>query len=895
MENKVKKIKSVCSYCGTGCGVEIAVSEGKIVGVEGDTSHSANYGMLCSKGRNLHHTVDTKDRLLEPLIRNDLNEEFKISSMNEALSVGAKKFADIIKEHGPDSVAFYVSGQLLTEDYYVFNKLMKGFVGSNNIDTNSRLCMSSAVAGYKRAFGVDGPPCCYDDIDEADNIFIFGANPAYAHPIIFRRIEKAKEKRPHLKVVVIDPRRTDSTSIADLHLKVRPGTDVVLLQAMLNVLMWEGLVDEDFIKKHTNGSEEVFERAKVMTPKKASKICGVKPSYIVRAAHWFANGNSLSFWTMGFNQSTSGTDKNNALINLHLATGQIGKAGAGPFSLTGQPNAMGGREVGGLSNLLPAHRNLDNQKDREDVAKLWGVEKVRKEPGLTATEIFDGLNSGKVKAVWIACTNPVVSMPNAGIVEEGLKKAELVMVSDAYHPTDTTNFAHILLPAAGWGEKDGTVTNSERSISYLNKAIEPIGNAMADWKIATEFALKLGYELGKDWSENFNYKNTEDIFNEHRETTRGTDCDITGLSYGLLKSEGPKQWPVTEDNIEGTKRLYTNNIFQTKDGKANFVDVEFKDVAEPTDKDYPFSLTTGRIRDQWHTRTKTSQVPSLNQHVTHPRISMSPKDAEELGIKEKELVRVISRRGEVVVPLRITEDILDGLAFMPMHWGNLSSTGGRINTVVNNFVDPISKEPEFKHSAVSVKRYNPLWRGTFLLKGDEEKLGQDLIKDFQYGVVNVQGMDNIITRIDVASKEPLSFEMVKGFDDFLFSSIQCESITYMDKSSGIYKRAWTDSESLNAVRFIGPYIDDVEWTKSLMLEGQLISDDIRPFLLAPGGGLVKEDAKGEIICACNNVGEKEILKAIDEGVETVDGIKKCLNAGTGCGSCVPEIKRLIKC
>ncbi|MDQ6996006.1 MAG: molybdopterin-dependent oxidoreductase, partial [Mariprofundus sp.] len=465
-----RTVNSACSYCGTGCGIRLETDGQRIISLAGDEQHPTNHGKLCSKGRELHHTVRTDDRLLHPQLRTSLKAPFAPVDWDTALDYGAQKFADIIRQYGPDAVAFYVSGQLLTEDYYVFNKLMKGFIGSNNIDTNSRLCMSSAVVGYKRAFGADGPPTCYDDIELAESYFIIGANPAYAHPIVFRRMEAAKEANPDLKIVVADPRRTDTCSIADLHLPLKPGTDVPLLQAMLNVMVWEGLIDERYIDQYTHGFDPLRDSVQQMTPRKAAEICGLDAADIVKAALWFVENKTLSFWTMGMNQSTSGSDKNNALLNLHLATGQVGKPGCGPFSLTGQPNAMGGREVGGMANMLAAHRDYTNPEHRREVADYWGVDAVSEKPGLTATELFDALESGTVKAVWIACTNPVVSMPDAKRAEAALKKAKLVMVSDAYHPTDTTRFAHILFPAAGWAEKEGTVTNSERRITHLQQA-----------------------------------------------------------------------------------------------------------------------------------------------------------------------------------------------------------------------------------------------------------------------------------------------------------------------------------------------------------------------------------------------------------------------------------------
>lgn len=900
MNNCIEK-KSVCSYCGTGCGVVVETKNNKIVSLKGDVDHPSNFGMLCSKGKNLHLTVDSPYRLADPMIRKTIDEEFKKSSFNDALSVGAKKFADIIKKHGPESVAFYVSGQLLTEDYYIFNKLMKGFIGSNNIDTNSRLCMSSAVAGYKRAFGVDGPPTCYEDIDYADNIFIAGANPAYAHPIVFRRMENAKEKNPNLKVVLIDPRKTESASIADLHLQILPGTDVALFQAMLNVLIWENMIDEDFINNHTNNFEEIEKNAEKMTPKRAGKICGVKASHIARAAYWFGKGKTLSFWTMGLNQSVHGTDKNNALINLHLACASIGKKGEGPFSLTGQPNAMGGREVGGLSNVLPGHRSLENKDDRLEVQNFWKSKEIKEKPGLTATEIIDELHSGKLKALWVVCTNPVVSLPNSFKAEDAFKKAELIMVSDAYSNSDTLDFAHIVLPAAGWGEKEGTMTNAERRVSLLSAPLKPYGSSMPDWKIAKDFANKLEEELNEDWKEAFDYKCSEDIFNEYKELTKGRDLDISELSYDILKTQGPQQWPYRESEGE-SKRLYKDFKFETKDKKANFIDIEYLPLFEEVDDEYNFSLTTGRLRDQWHTMTKTGLVPILNQHRPHQALYMCSQDAEKNNFKKGDLVKVVSKRGKVVVSIEISKNLRDGLLFMPMHFGEGTSKGGRVNNLISDEVDKISKEPEFKHVAVKIIPYEDKSRVTLLLKGDFSFAGKELIKKYEHGFVTVVGSgekEKPVTWIEVALKEEMTEENISLYDQFIEELLNenenelYEKASYNDKRKNIYKKAWISDNSLKAIRFISKDREEIGWLKGLVDSEDDISK-IRPFLLAPGGDLAKVDKKGRIVCSCDNVGEKEITNAVQEGINTIEGIKAKLNACTGCGSCVPEVKEMLK-
>ena len=887
-----RTVSSVCSYCGTGCGIKLESDGHRIISLVGDTQHPTNQGKLCSKGRELHHTVRTDDRLLRPQLRTSLDHAFAPVDWDTALDHGAQKFADIIREHGPEAVAFYVSGQLLTEDYYAFNKLMKGFIGCNNIDTNSRLCMSSAVAGYKRAFGTDGPPGCYADIELAEHFFIIGGNPAYAHPIVFRRLEAAKEANPDIKVVVADPRRTDTCSIADLHLPLQPGTDVALLQAMLNVLVWEDALDKSYIDSYTQGFDKLSQQVRGMTPGKAADICGLNAADIVQAALWFAENRTLSFWCQGMNQSTSGTDNTNALTNLHLATGQVGKPGCGPFSLTGQSNAMGGREVGGLANMLAAHRDYANPEHRQQVADYWGVEKISDRPGLTATELFAALEAGSVKAVWIACTNPVVSMPDAKRAEAALKKAELVMVSDAYHPTDTTHFAHLLFPAAGWAEKEGSVTNSERCISHLEQALPAAGMSRPDWKITADFALRLGEKLGEDWSDAFAYEKAEDLFNEHKGLTSGMDLDISGLSYAILDEHGPQQWPYPQGSEPGVaKRLYSDGRFETPDQKARFIAMEYRPVAEPVDETYPLSLTTGRIRDQWHTMTKTGNVPALMQHYAIPQLQIHPDDAADHQLQDDALVRISSRRGEVIAPARISKDIRKGLVFLPMHWGEMTARGGRTNNLTQTAVDPVSKQPEFKHAAVRIEPFEPVWRGMMLIAGEKMKLGREMTQGYSYGVSSCAGSDHPVTAVELACSKELKPEQYKRLDQLLEQGQSFETLTYSDRKHGINRKAWLQDGHLIAVRWVGGDISEAQWLRKLMLEGRDVGE-LRPFLLAPGGPVTKEDTKGRIICACQNVGELELKDAIKNGADSIDAIKACTMAGTGCGSCIPEIKRL---
>src|SRR5574343_485303 len=592
------EIKSTCCYCGVGCGVLIETEGERIVGVRGDPDHPANRGRLCTKGATLNLTADTTYRLLYPESREQRGEASRRVNWDQALDEAAERFAATIRTHGPDSVAFYISGQLMTEDYYVFNKLAKGLIGTNNVDTNSRLCMSSAVAGYKQTLGADAPPCSYEDIAQAKVIFIAGANPAVAHPIVFRYVEDAKAANPNLKIIVADPRRSESAEIADLHLPIKPGSDIALFNGMLHVLIAEGMLDSECIANHTNGFDELKEIVRKYTPQAVADVCGVPAEDIVQAARWFGtSGASLSMYGQGLNQSAHGTHNNAAIIHLHLATGQIGKPGAGPFSLTGQPNAMGGREVGGLSNLLSAHRDLANPAHRAEVASFWGVPFVPAQAGKSAVDLFKALKTGEIKAVWIACTNPAQSLPNQTAVRDALQSAEYVVLQEAYANTDTAAYADLLLPASAWGEKHGTVTNSERRITHVNAAVPPPGEARHDWDIVVDFARRLGRRLGVDGERLFPYVDAESIFNEHRESTRGRDLDITGLSYALLDAAGPQQWPYPEGASSGKARLYGDGLFPTADGKARFVPVLHLKTADLPDVEYPVSLLSGRMRD----------------------------------------------------------------------------------------------------------------------------------------------------------------------------------------------------------------------------------------------------------------------------------------------------------
>jgi assimilatory nitrate reductase catalytic subunit len=877
---ELSEVRTTCCYCGVGCGVLASVSDGAIVSVRGDPEHPANFGRLCTKGLSLHKT-DPGFRALFPEILG------RRASWDEALDFLAKRFAATIAEHGSDSVGFYVSGQFLTEDYYVFNKLAKGLIGTNNIDTNSRLCMASAVAGYKQTLGADAPPACYEDIDSAECIFVAGSNAAWAHPVLFRRIERARPR--HL--IVVDPRRTETACAATLHLRIAPGSDVALFNGMLHVMLREGWCDRDYIAAHTEHFESVRRAVDDATLARTAALCAIPESQIVEAARHFARSKAtLSLYCQGLNQSTSGTAKNAALINLHLASGQIGRPGAGPFSLTGQPNAMGGREVGGMANLLSAHRDLRNEAHRREVAALWGVDDVPSKPGKTAVEMFDAVRAGEIRIIWIACTNPAQSLPDQRRVHEALARAELVVVQDAYRDTDTAAYADVFLPAAGWGEKDGTMTNSERRISRVRAAVRPPGEALPDWRIAVDFAKRLFPSGNK--SGLLAYGKPEDIFNEHCETTRGRDLDITGLSYALLDQRGPQQWPFPESGRVGKKRLYEDGVFPTPSGRARFVPTPFADVAEGTDALYPLRLTTGRLRDQWHTMSRTGTIASLFAHEPEPRVTAHPDDLARAGIGDGDLARVVSRRGSIYARASADAGHAPGVAFVPMHWGArfLGGEGRRgINELTLAALDPHSRQPEFKHCAVRLERGGLPWRlVAFGDTGDAAALVRRLdtvMGTAPYALRTLIGRNRPGVRLSLAAEHALSAKVIEDIDA-VFGLDRAGTARY-DDGQGVGRRVLLEGGVVRAVRLAGdtggePWLRDI-WERAAP------AGELGPRLLPPDGSTAS--ARGPTVCNCFDVSEREIdaFLAKSNSLAVLQAHLKC---GTNCGSCLPEIRRM---
>jgi assimilatory nitrate reductase catalytic subunit len=880
--------RSTCCYCGVGCGVLIEAENGRITGVQGDPDHPANFGKLCTKGLSLALTAQSDTgRALAPEMRLRRDAPREQVSWPAALDTVAARFAEVVEQHGPDAVAFYVSGQLLTEDYYVFNKLAKGLIGTNNIDTNSRLCMSSAVTAYKMALGADGPPTCYEDLEQAKTVLFAGSNMAWAHPVLFRRLEEAKAADPSIRWIVVDPRRTDTAAMADLHLPIQPGTDVALFNGMLHHLIWEGLVEREFIGRHTVGFDELKTLVRDFTPRVVAGLCGITEREVMQAAEWFgASDAALSLYCMGLNQSSHGTDKNLALINLHLATAQIGRPGAGPFSLTGQPNAMGGREVGGMATMLAAHRDIGNPVHREELARLWGVSQLSDRPGLPAVDMFEALHSGRIKAIWIACTNPVHSMPDITRVREALENAEFVVVQDAFMQTDTMPFADVVLPAATWGEKSGTVTNSERRISRVRAAVAAPGEAKPDWWIVNEVARRIE-QRNQAASTLFAFDKPEDVFNEHRKLTEGRDLDIGGLSYDTLEAAGPQQWPFPAQSPQGQARRYTDSVFATADGRARFHATRYLPVAEATNPRYPFRLLTGRLRDQWHGMSRTGRIGKLFSHAPEPALSMERGDATRRGFSDGDLVRIASRRGELVLPVQLSDDVQSGTLFAPMHWNAQFLASGGINETTVAAVDPLSSQPELKHAAVRIEPARLPWRLVAARRGHVLALHaavQPLLKDCGYASLCIEDDGLLVLR---AAHTAAPENWLALLYEAMALPTGEDTLEYRDARRGLDKRVvWRDNV-IDGFVFAGDVANADALLARLREAAPWQGPRFAVFSTRQKAGAVRE----RVVCNCRQITESRIQKAIAHGA-TVTELKTKLGCGTVCGSCVPELKRM---
>jgi len=698
----METIKTLCPYCGVGCGLEVIPDKKQTWKVRGDRNHPSSQGMVCIKGATVAESIRS-DRLLHPMMRETLDQPLRRASWDEALDAIVNRIQTIRSTSGPDALCVYGSGQFVTEDYYVAQKLIKGCLGTNNFDANSRLCMSSAVSGYVQSFGSDGPPCCYDDLELTDCAFIVGSNTAECHPIIFNRLAKYHKKHPNVKMIVVDPRRTPTAEAADLHLAIKPGTDIDLFNGIAYLLLQKRAIDPEFIQECTENFSAFVEVISSYTPDFVASRCGISVSDLETAArYWEQSQRVLSLWSMGINQSSEGTAKVRSLINLHLMTGQIGKPGCGPFSLTGQPNAMGGREAGGLSHLLPGYRFVNNAEHRTQVEEFWGIApgSISPHPGRTAWDMITGLETGDVELLWIAATNPVVSMPDLERTKAALLRSPFTIYQEAYYPTETSAYAHILLPATQWSEKNGVMTNSERRVTFCTGFDTPSGEARDDWRIFAEVGRRLGF------AEHFTFDSAADVYKEFVQLTRGRPCDVTGLSHEYLRREGPQQWPCPDNQpphpANEAKRLYTDRRFHTPDARARFSADHSRGLAEPPDPDYPFVLTTGRVYGHWHTMTRTGRTEKINQLHPAPFLEIHPRDAAKLQIKEGDLLEVRSRRGKGQFPAKVTKAIAPGTLFVPMHWGSLWAEGAEANAMTHAASCPDSKQPELKACAVQL-------------------------------------------------------------------------------------------------------------------------------------------------------------------------------------------------
>lgn len=851
-------IRSTCPYCGVGCGVLLSpAGEGLVV--RGDPDHPANHGRLCSKGTALGETVARAGRLTQPMIHG------APASWDAALDLIAGRFRDTIAEHGPDSVALYLSGQMLTEDYYVANKLMKGFIGSANVDTNSRLCMASTVAGHVRAFGSDTVPGIYEDLDEADLVVLVGSNLAWCHPVLWQRIEAARAARG-TKVVVIDPRRSVTAEAADLHLPIAPGADVALFNRLL-----VALADRELATGDANGLVDAVQAARA-----DAGDTGIAPADLARFLDMWCNTERVvTVFSQGVNQSTSGTDKVNAILNCHLATNRIGRVGMGPFSVTGQPNAMGGREVGGLSNQLACHLALENPAHRDAVAAFWNAPRMSEKAGLKAVDMFRAVGDGRIKALWIIHTNPAVTMPEADAVRAAIAGCDFVAVSDVTGATDTARLAHVLLPAAAWGEKSGTVTNSDRTISRQRAVLFAPGDARADWWALAEVARRMGFD-GFDWA------SPAAIFREHAALSGiagalGRDFDISGkagIGDADYDTMAPFRWPFTAARQGG--RFFADGRFFTPDGKARMIPVTSRAPVSRLSPDRPFRLNTGRIRDQWHTMTRTAKAPRLNRHMGEPFVEVHPADALHLGLSPFGLAEVASEAGSAVLRVVATDRVRRGQLFAPMHWTGETAPTGRIDAVVSAHTDPVSGQPESKAAAVSLHPWPARW---FAFAAS----AQEFMPDSPYWAQRATETGHAAELAALTAPDD-----VAQFARRLFSLPAAEIVRTDDPARGLASLCFVQAGRVAALLFAGP--TPVTLARDTVIAR--IGTPLQAASLAPRAGRDQPD-NGPMVCACTGVGRNTIQLAIEAGACSVATIGKATGAGTNCGACRPEIAALL--
>lgn len=872
-----RSTKTTCPYCGVGCGVIAEVSAHGDVSVRGDPEHPANFGRLCSKGAALTETIGLDDRLLAPQVNGAETD------WDAALDLVAGNFNETIREHGPDSVAFYVSGQLLTEDYYVANKLMKGFIGSANIDTNSRLCMASSVAGHRRAFGSDTVPGCYEDFELADLVVLVGSNLAWCHPVLYQRLAAAKEKRPQMKVVLVDPRRTATADIADMHLAIKADGDVPLFLGLLRYLAEHGMIDTRYVRKHTSGIEDALRAAAVLDRYALVRLTGIAAEELDDFFALFAaTERTVTVYSQGVNQSSVGTDKTNAIINCHLATGRIGQAGMGPFSVTGQPNAMGGREVGGLANMLAAHMEIENDAHRERVQRFWHSPTIATQSGLKAIDMFRAVGDGRVKALWIMATNPVVSMPEADEVAAAIRKCPFVVVSDVTATTDTAKLAHVLLPAAAWGEKSGTVTNSERCITRQRRFLQPPGLTRSDWWIVSEVARRMGHGAA------FNYSDPAEVFVEHAalsafENDATRDFDIGGcasIDAASYEELAPFQWPLTAGAVP-SQRMFANGKFFTPDGKARFVAVEAGDT-RPRDTGFPLTLNTGRIRDHWHTLTRTGKSQRLSQHYGEPFVEMHPADAIRAHVSDADVVRVSTGLGAILVRALVTPRQQQGAVFAPMHWNDAFASRARVDALLEGITDPISGQPALKNAPARIERFVAGTYGFCVLQHKPTTV------DAEYWAI---ARCSNGWRLELA--RATAPEDWTAFVLSLTGGHVADLISYQDPHGGQRRFALFEGNRLVAAMFFAaePVAVSRDWAVD-QLGVPCASQKMRLSIIAgrPGGA----PDRGRIVCACFCVGANQIAAAAASGCMTVAAIGEAVHAGTNCGSCRPEIRSILE-
>ena len=884
-------IKSTCAYCGVGCGIEARVTPGDNqdeyqVDVRGDKSHPANFGRLCSKGLALGETAINQGRLTQPEINGSPCD------WEPALDLVAEKFRQTIAQHGPDSVAFYVSGQLLTEDYYVANKLMKGFIGSGNIDTNSRLCMSSSVAGHKRAFGTDTVPNTYTDMEQSDLVVLVGSNLAWCHPVLFQRLRAAKKARPEMRVVVIDPRETETASIADLYLPIKPGADVLLFNGLLNHLAQANALDQDYIAQYTEGFNAALAQAQSDCADSDTFFAklGLPSSLVTTFYQWVTETKkTLTMYSQGVNQSSAGADKVNAIINTHLATGRIGKLGSGPFSVTGQPNAMGGREVGGLANMLAAHLEFGNRRAETLISEFWQTDQLAQGPGLKAVEMFDAIAEGKIKAVWIMATNPAASLPNRNKVRKALADCDFVVVSDCIAETDTTKLADVLLPAQGWAEKSGTVTNSERRMSRQRQLIPALGEAKPDWWIMSEVAKKMGF------GEQFAYTSEADVFNEYAAMTAlgqnepecHRDLDISrlaGLSSEQYHNLAPVQWPAAPGSTaQDEQRFFAEGGFYTPSRKGQFIVTAHRSPQTATSIEYPLILNTGRLRDQWHTMTRTGLSARLNAHKPEPFININPLDAKAYQIKDGAIAKITSVSGSAMGRARITTEVQPGQVFMPIHWTGTHSSHSSVSNAVTPEFDPVSGQPESKFSPVALCAWPVssealvLSRTSMAMPEGSYWARQTIDQGYLYFIASQQ------TPAELSAALCSAMPVLE----------QVSNLGFTNSTTGAMRRArMRDGALIDCVIAAeSTQKQDFDWL-AVLLSDRLDATVERSLL---GGTPDASIAQGKLICACKKVGEKTIKKAIiDQHLTDVDDICSATQAGTGCGSCLPELANILE-